>query len=95
MDNKLAVPDKDFELQVWNDEQPKSVKLYNHFTSINESRCKHSMRLDPDEYSTDEFNILANGSLHFINSSQPPLVIGSNDYCIVKNKHVTFKIVSF
>jgi Methuselah N-terminus len=81
------VPDKDFELKVWNDQQPKSVKLYNHFNPINESSCKMSIRLAPDEYTTDAFNILANGSLHFINSDQP--LLKSSEYCMVKNKNVT------
>jgi Methuselah N-terminus len=85
--NNFTVPDEHFRLQVWHDEQLKSVNLHDHFIPIRESKCENGFLLEPDYVDSDAFTILANGSIHYTNlgEDQPNSVFGASQYCIVNN----------
>lgn len=86
----VTVPDEDFHLQVWHDEQLKSVNLHDYFIAIKESSCENGFILDPDEI-TDEYKILANGSIHYTNLDvdQPQHVFGAREYCTLNNVDIS------
>jgi hypothetical protein len=84
----FTVPDEDFHLQVWHDDENlKSVKLHDHFIPIKESSCKNGFLLEPEEEESDVFNILANGSIHYTNlgEDQPIHVFGASEFCIIND----------
>jgi len=82
----LSVPDENFRMQVWHNNQLKSVKIHDHFVVLKEKGCKEAFILDTEEEPDDAHNILSNGSVHYTELDQ---VHGPETYCIANN--VNFK----
>ena len=84
-------PDEPFDVQIWHsDNRSEVVNSHRHFFAFTGQMCQtgHASSLDPDEYPTDVYKILHNGSLYHPNIKMDNMR-GAEHFCLSNVRHQT------